>query len=70
MTYEGGSASNRTVTVVTGATSGLGLETVKSLAKKPTETGQVIVIACRSLVKAKTAIDSITSLQPDTELVS
>ena len=42
----------------------------QQITNKAAETGQVIVIACRSLVKAKTAIDSIISLQPDTELVS
>merc|ERR1711962_590334 len=56
------------VTVVTGASSGLGLETVKALAARATSAKQVIVMACRSLVKAKTAIDSIKNIHESTEL--
>ena len=58
---------SRNVTVITGASSGLGLETVKELAVR--KTGQVIVMACRSLTKAKAALETVTDVHQNTELV-
>jgi len=57
---------SRNVTVITGANSGLGLETVKELAVR--KTGQVIVMACRSLTKAKAALETVTDVHQNTEL--
>ena len=60
-------SESRNVTVITGASSGLGLETVKELALR--KTGQVIVMACRSLTKAKATLETVTNVHQNIELV-
>ncbi len=52
------------VIIITGANSGLGLESTKALAAK----NATIVMACRNLDKAEKAKDSILAQQPDADL--
>ncbi|MDH3681125.1 MAG: SDR family NAD(P)-dependent oxidoreductase [Acidimicrobiia bacterium] len=52
------------VAVVTGANSGLGLETARELARA----GAAVVLAVRTLERGKAAIDDIQADQPDAEL--
>ena len=52
------------VAVVTGANSGLGLETVRQLAAN----GATVVLACRSDSKCQAAIDDVKSTAPDAKL--
>ena len=53
------------IAVVTGANSGLGLETTKGLAKK----GFLVVMACRNAKKAETALSVIKKEIPEADLV-
>lgn len=57
-------AQTNKVVVITGANSGLGLETVKAFAQK----GAEVVMACRSTEKAKTAKNDILKECPDAKI--
>jgi NAD(P)-dependent dehydrogenase (short-subunit alcohol dehydrogenase family) len=53
------------VVLVTGANSGLGLETAKALAAK----GAQVIMACRDLDKAIAAVDQVRAITPSARLV-
>jgi len=50
--------------IVTGANSGLGLQTVRVLAAE----GATVVLACRSAANCKAAMDDVRSTQPSAKL--
>ncbi|XP_059088471.1 WW domain-containing oxidoreductase-like [Tigriopus californicus] len=52
------------VTVITGANSGIGFETARTLAFR----GANVVLACRSMAKAKKAVEKIAQVRPSASL--
>ncbi len=60
-----GSAARGKYVIVTGSNCGLGLETARSLAKY----GAIVVVACRSEVNGKSAVESIKNEIPDAQVI-
>lgn len=57
--------TNQIITLVTGGNRGMGLEIVKELSQR----GQHVIMGARNLEKGRAAIDKLTKLNLDVDLV-